>query len=289
MKKMVKTFPRKTLREFRAYLLITLGAVITAGGINIFLVPNKIAGGGVTGLAIVLHHLFGVPVGTAGLVLNIPLFALAVFLLGRSFGVKTLYATVLLAAVIDASAWLPPVTEDLLLSALFGGMVTGLGLGIVFRQNATTGGTDLAARILHHGFSFLTIGQWLLAADIGVVLLAAATLGNYELGLYAAVSLLAATWTIDTVILGVNYTKAAYIISDQSDILAGRLLQLPRGVTALKGKGMFTGLDKDVLLCVLRKREIMTLRRMVEEVDPRAFIFITDAREVFGEGFHQKT
>ncbi len=279
----------RIFREIRSYLLITLGSVITAGGINLFLVPNRISGGGVTGLASVLHHLFSVPVGTAGLVLNIPLFALAVYQLGRSFGVKTLYAIVLLAAVIDGTAFLPRLTGDLLLAALFGGITTGLGLGVVFRQNATTGGTDLAARLLHHSLPFLTIGQWLFAADMAVVCLAAVTFGDYELGLYAAVTLFAGTWTIDTVILGVNYTKAVYIISDCPDVLAGRLLQLPRGVTALKGKGMFTGIDKDVLLCVLRKREIMTLRRIVEEVDPQAFIFITEAREVFGEGFAEKS
>lgn len=283
----VKMPPMATslLRTFRTYFLIVIGSLLTALGLNLFLVPNRIAAGGVTGFATVLYHLFGFPVGITSLALNLPLFGAAVLILGRSFGFKTLFSTILLSVAIDATAFLEPVSRDLLLCALFGGGLSGLGLGLVFRQNATTGGTDLLARIMHRFVSFISIGQWLLVADLGVAVFAMTVFKNYELGLYALVALFVNTWVVDSVLLGVNYTKAAYIISDHSELISGRLLQLPRGVTALKGQGTFTGKDKNVLLCVLRKREIMTLRRIVSEVDPDAFIFITDAREVFGEGF----
>ena len=266
--------------------MLVSGCAVTALGISVFLVPNRIAAGGVTGLATVIHYWTGWPVGIVSLVLNVPLFLIGFRLIGNSFGLKTLAATLVLSLFIDLFASIGPITDDLLLAALAGGVMTGVGLGFVFRQDSTTGGTDLAARIIHDRVSYISIAQVLLIIDIAVVLTAAVSFRSYELALYAAVTLVVTTKIIDSVTVGINYTKAAHIISLKSDDVSRRLLQeLDRGVTGLEGKGMYTGVRKDVLICVLRSRQVPRLKRIVKDVDPDAFVYLTDAREVFGEGF----
>jgi uncharacterized membrane-anchored protein YitT (DUF2179 family) len=193
---------------------------------------------------------------------------------------------VVLSLFIDLFASIPPVTGDLLLAALAGGAMMGVGLGLVFRQNSTTGGTDLAARIIHKSISYISIAQVLLLIDVMVVLTAAFSFKSYELALYAVVTLVVTTKIIDNVTLGINFAKAAHIISFRSDEVAARLLEeLDRGVTGLEGRGLYTGNRKEVLICVLKAREVPGLKRIVREIDPDAFVYLTDVREVFGEGF----
>ncbi len=277
---------KPTGRDLLSILMLVSGCAVTALGISVFLVPNRIAAGGVTGLATVIHYWTGWPVGIVSLVLNVPLFLIGFRLIGNSFGLKTLAATLVLSLFIDLFASIGPITDDLLLAALAGGVMTGVGLGFVFRQDSTTGGTDLAARIIHDRVSYISIAQVLLIIDIAVVLTAAVSFRSYELALYAAVTLVVTTKIIDSVTVGINYTKAAHIISLKSDDVSRRLLQeLDRGVTGLEGKGMYTGVRKDVLICVLRSRQVPRLKRIVKDVDPDAFVYLTDAREVFGEGF----
>ncbi len=277
---------KPTGRDLISILMLVGGCVVTALGISVFLVPNRIAAGGVTGLATVIHYWMGWPVGIVSLALNLPLFLIGFRLIGNSFGLKTLAATLVLSFFIDLFASIGPITDDLLLAALAGGVMMGVGLGFVFRQDSTTGGTDLAARIIHDRVSYISIAQVLLIIDIVVVLTAAVSFRSYELALYAAVTLVVTTKIIDSVTVGINYTKAAHIISLKSDDVSRRLLQeLDRGVTGLEGKGMYTGVRKDVLICVLRSRQVPRLKRIVKDVDPDAFVYLTDAREVFGEGF----
>ena len=167
-----------------------------------------------------------------------------------------------------------------------GGGMIGLGLGLIFREDASTGGTDLGAKIVHKVIPFISVGQLLLAIDAVVVLMAAFAFGQYELALYAGVTIFLTARVIDAVVVGVNYTKAAYIISLKSDFISRRILvDMDRGVTELKGKGLYTGNDRPVLLCVLRSRDVPHLKQIVSEIDPEAFIFISDVREAFGEGF----
>jgi uncharacterized membrane-anchored protein YitT (DUF2179 family) len=277
---------KPTGRDLLSILVLVGGCAVTALGISVFLVPNRIVAGGVTGLATVIHYWTGWPVGIVSLALNVPLFLIGFRLIGNSFGLKTLVATLVLSLFIDLFASIGPITDDLLLAALAGGVMMGVGLGFVFRQDSTTGGTDLAARIIHDRVSYISIAQVLLIIDIVVVLTAAVSFRSYELALYAAVTLVVTTKIIDSVTVGINYTKAAHIISLKSDDVSRRLLQeLDRGVTGLEGKGMYTGVRKDVLICILRSRQVPRLKRIVKDVDPDAFVYLTDAREVFGEGF----
>lgn len=280
------TLQKPTLRNVFGMTILVFGCALTALGISLFLVPNRIAAGGVTGLAIVIHHWTGWPVGLVALALNVPLFLIGFRLIGSGFGLKTLTATLFLSLFIDLFASLPAITDDLLLAALAGGALMGVGLGLVFRQDSTTGGTDLAARILHAGVPHISIAQVLLVIDVLVVLTAAFSFRSYELALYAVVTLTVTTKIIDSVIVGINFTKAAHIISSESETVARHLLdELDRGVTGLEGRGLYTGNRKEVLICVLKSRQVPRLKRIVRDIDPGAFIYLTDAREVFGEGF----
>lgn len=290
----------KFIRGLKEYLWIILGSVITAAAINVFLVPYKIAPGGVTGIATVIYYLTGerLHVGTIMLILNVPLFIFGIKYIGRRFIVRTLFSTVFLSAVIDLSEpftnWfiaqlnleMPTASPDYLLYSIFGGFFMGLGLGLVFKSGATTGGTDLAARIMHHFNPGLTIGKILLFIDAAIILFAAVAFNSFLLALYSILALYICTKIIDIILEGVNFAKAVYIISDFSDVIAVDIMkELDRGVTALNGTGMFTGNDKKVLYCVLHRGQLPLLKSLVMKSDPSAFIILSDVTEVLGEGF----
>ncbi|HOJ11896.1 MAG TPA: YitT family protein [Clostridiales bacterium] len=295
---------KKKIKAIKEYLLIIIGSIITAAGINIFLVPNKIAPGGVSGIATVIYYLSGggFPVGIIMLILNIPLFIMGTKYIGKRFIVRTFFGTILLSAIIDLSQ---PLTSsfidgfltrteslyyapDLLLYSVFGGLLMGIGLGLVFRSGATTGGSDLAAKIVNHFIPGFTVGQILLFIDTGIIVFAAITFKSFILGLYAIVTLFIMSRVIDAIIEGVDFAKAVYIISDKSDEIAEKIMyELDRGVTSLNGKGMYTGKDREVLLCVLYRGQLPQLKQIVKSVDPIAFIILTDVREVLGEGFKE--
>lgn len=279
---------KREVKDWKLYIGIIVGCFLSSIGLGLFLVPNNIASGGVTGAAMVINSFIPViPVGKMSILLNIPIFILCIITLGSSFGVKSLFATILLGFSIDILSAFPIPTDDVLLSAVFGGVILGIGLGIVIRSSATTGGTDLLAKIGHKLIPFISVGQILLVIDIIVLMSASFVFESIELGLYAAISLYITTVVIDGVIVGINFSKAAYIISDNSKEIADAILKtLDRGVTGLNGTGMFSGMEKTVLLCVLRKREIPKLRRLVKDIDSNAFVFLSEARDVFGEGFH---
>ncbi|RKO65797.1 YitT family protein [Desulfofundulus salinus] len=270
------------------FLGVTLGVVLTALGLDLFLVPNKIAAGGVSGLATVFHYLTGAPVGMTMLALNVPLFAMGIYRLGLKFGFRSLYGTISLSLVVDALApHLPVPTHDPLLASIFGGVLTGLGLGLVFRYRGTTGGTDLAAAILRT-YTGANVGQLLFLVDGMVVLIAGFTFNSWELAMYALITIFVTAWLIDLVQEGISYTKAFFIISQKADEIAAAVLQeLNRGATALKGRGMYTGMERDVLLVVVNRSEVTRLKDLIYKVDREAFVILADVHEVLGEGFKQ--
>lgn len=294
--------PKLELKSWKDYLWIIIGSLLTAASINIFLVPNKIAPGGVTGISTVIYYLSGglFPVGITMLVLNIPLFIGGLRFIGGKFVFRTLFSTIFLSVAIDLTEPISrhfiqqyllksgemPSSPDLLLYCIFGGFIMGAGLGLVFRSGATTGGTDLAAKIVHHFIPGFTMGQILLFIDSCVIVFAAVTFRSFILALYAILTLFIASKVIDTILEGVNFAKAVFIISDKSEDISRRILMdLDRGVTALKGTGMYTGNDKQVLLCVVHRGQLPQLKELVKKEDKKAFIILTDIREVLGEGF----
>lgn len=271
---------------FIEILGVSVGVVLTALGLDMFLIPNKIAAGGVSGLATVAHYLLQVPVGGTMLVLNIPLFLLGIYRLGLKFGFRSLYGTITLSLMVDALLpQLPVATRDPLLASIFGGVLVGLGLGLVFRHRGTTGGTDLAAAVLRT-YTGANVGQLLFLVDAVIVFLAGVAFNSWELAMYALITIFVTSWLIDLVQEGFSYTKAFFIISDSSQAIAVAVIkELDRGATALKARGVFTGADRDVLLVVVYRSEVTRLKDLVYRLDRKAFVILADVHEVLGEGF----
>lgn len=273
-------------KMFYEILGVSVGIVLTALGLDMFLIPNKIAAGGVSGIATILHYLVGVPVGAAMLALNVPLFLMAIYRLGLKFGFRSLYGTLAVSLTIDALAPFVPVpTGDLLLACLFGGVLVGLGLGIVFRYRGTTGGTDLAAAVLR-SYTGANVGQLLFLVDATIVLAAGFAFNSAELAMYALITIFVTSWLVDLVQEGFSYAKAFIIITDQADQIAPVILKgLDRGATAWKARGMFSGGERQVLLSVVQRSEVSRLKELIYSIDPGAFVILADVHEVLGEGF----
>lgn len=274
-------------KSLKSYAVITAGSLLFALAFDWFFAPNQVAMGGITGAAQVINALVpALPVGVLTIVLNVPLFLAGWRLIGFHLLASSLFSMAVSSAAIDliALAWeFPPM--DPMLASLCGGALLGLGLGLVFSQGATTGGTDIVARLLKLKFPWLPMGQLILIPD-GIVLAAAAlAFRDVSAALYGAVALFVTARVMDTVLYGLDTCKTAYIISDNWQQIAAVLLEQDRGVTILRGQGAYTGADKQVLLVAFRQRDIVQVRRTVHSLDPRAFMIVCNAHEVLGEGF----
>lgn len=277
------------MKNFKEYVLITLGVILVAIGIEFFLAPNKIAAGGVSGMAIIINYYMPrVPIGLLMLIMNVILFIIAFIVIGNKFGGKTIYTSLSLSGIIWViDRIMTPsmvVTKNLMLASLFGTFMCGIGLGIVFNQNASTGGTDILAKILNK-FVHLDIGKSLLVVDFIITLFAAISFGA-DAGMYALLSVIINGFVVDTVIEGLNISKQIMIISSQNDLISKFIIeQLERGCTLLAGKGGYTKEDTYILYTVLGRKEFIRLKKYIKEIDTKAFITINDAHEVLGEGF----
>ncbi|MGN0793984.1 MAG: YitT family protein [Aristaeellaceae bacterium] len=263
---------------------IMLGCLIGAAAYPLFLDPGKIAPGGLTGVAMILKHIFGWDIGITSLILNIPLFIVGYRAMGRVFVVRSLVATVLFSLAIDLLD-LPAMNFDPMLSTLIGGALLGIGLGFILRGGATTGGTDMVARMVHRRLPFISVGMFLFMIDCVVVVAAAIVIGGRE-ALYALICIYVSGKAVDLVMLGMSKNKACFIITDQWEGVSARVLtEMERGVTQLTARGAYTGTDRPVLLCVLPPQEVTRIKAIVREEDESAFMFITEAHEALGEGF----
>ncbi|MCX7971272.1 MAG: YitT family protein [Negativicutes bacterium] len=277
---------RSGLRIVRDYIFILVGCLVTAIGLNIFLIPNKIPDGGFTSLAMVLHYLLNVPVGMTLLVLNLPVLLLGLKVLGRRFSLNTMFGAVALAVSIDATVkFVPVITHNPLLAALYGGVLCGIGMGTVFRFRGSTAGTDLAAAIVNR-LTGIKVGSSLMMVDFVIILLAGIVFGNMELCLFGLITVFTTAYLVDFIQEGWESAKMFMIISNRPQAVAEHVMEeLERGVTFLHGQGGYTGESKDVLFCVVSKREVTKLRDAIRDIDERAFVIVADAREVMGEGF----
>ena len=269
----------------RDYILILIGASIMGFAIKNIYDPIGLVTGGASGVAIILKKQFGVPLWLTNTAINIPLFAAAAKLKGWSFIKRTLLATITLSVSLYVIPEMPFLMDDLFLTALFGGLITGAGAGIVFACQATTGGTDMLAAIIRRWLPHYTLAQILQVLDAAIVLIGAGIFG-VTYALYALIAIYAVSKVSDGIIEGMKYSKVAYIISDKSEEIAAAILkELERGVTALDARGMYSGNRKDVLFCVVSRKEIAQLKELVVSHDAQAFVIVSDAREVLGEGF----
>jgi len=270
------------------YAVITLGSLLYALAFDWFFAPNQVAMGGVTGLAQVINAwLPWLSVGLLTILMNVPLFAAGWKFIGFHLLASSLFSTAVSSVAIDVIALLHPFAPmDPMLACLCGGAMMGASYGMVFSQGATTGGTDIVARLMKLKFPWLPMGKLMLVPDGVVLVLAALSFGKVEAALYGAVALFVSTRVMDTVLYGLDSSKVAYIISDHWQELAAALLRdQDRGVTILRGQGAYTGAEKQVLMVAFRQKEIVQVKRMVRDLDPQAFFIVCDAHEVLGEGF----
>ncbi|MGI6498622.1 MAG: YitT family protein [Oscillospiraceae bacterium] len=278
------------LQELYHGIWLTVTALIFAISYNWFFAPNNIAFGGVTGIAMAINGVFGAPpVGILMIAMNIPLFLIGWRFLGKQFLFRSLYTTILSSVLVDVvgSIYTFP-TMDPLLASLYGGLLLGVAYGVIFRHGGSTGGVNIGARLLKLKFAHLPMGQLLLLLDLGVIGISALAFGEVNSALYGLVSLYISTVLMDFVLYGMNKAKFAYVISDQSAEVAAAITQgMSRGVTILQGQGAFSGEEKRVLLCAFKKHQIMDLKRMVKEIDPDAFLIVSEAYEVLGVGFDE--
>jgi len=232
----------------------------------------------------ILHHVFRAPVGLSSLLMNLPLFIIGYRSMGKVFAFRSLVATLLFSLLIDLLP-IGAVTMDPLLGCLFGGVLMGIGLGLILRGSATTGGTDMAARLIHTRFPHISVGALLLAIDFCVVF-AAGFLIEVEYALYAMIAIFVTARLIDIVISGLTREKACYIISQNHEMVKRELMEkLERGITLFKAEGGYSGEERPVILCILSAQEVGQLKGIVRQADEKAFVFITDAYDVLGEGF----
>lgn len=275
------------MTSFLKKLPITfVGATISAAALDLFLIPSDIAPGGASGLAIVLGHIMHIPVGILIVILNIPVFVLAARRFNLEFVLSSLFGMFSLSVMTEVLSKLEPLTDDLILSSVYGGALLGLGMGTVFRAGTTTGGTDIAAMLLKKSFSGFSVGRFVLLNDAVIVTLAGLVYHRWEVALYSAAALFVSSHVLDLIVEGVDFAKVVYIISDIPASLAREISDsLSRGTTAISGSSIYSGTEKTVLMCVVKKYEIGKLKRIIREADSRAFVIVSDAREVLGNGF----
>jgi uncharacterized membrane-anchored protein YitT (DUF2179 family) len=281
-----KIFSRKW---FISYSLITLGSIIMAAGYVFFIAPNKIVPGGVYGIGIVLHHLIGIPVGLTGLAFNIPLTIIGIRVLGPRFGVKTVVGFVLASIFIDGLTYIwgdvPLVPDDLLLSSIFGGVMIGFGLGLIFKSRATSGGSTIIAMIMSK-YTRLPIGQTLMVVDSVIVLVGLVAFRDWTIPLYSWIVIFITGKVIDGVLQGVSYEKTLFIISEKYKEISEKILvDLNRGGTLLEGKGMYNQDEKKIIFVNVSRREVAILQDFINDIDPNAFVTVIDASEILGKGF----
>lgn len=282
---------KKNRINIKEYFMIIIGTGLMAFAVASIYDPSGFVTGGFSGLAIIVKRLTeeiipgGAPLAVTNLVLNIPVFLIAIRLKGWKYIVKTLFGTVMFSIWLGALPVIPIAQGDFLLTALYGGVVMGVGIGLVFLSQATTGGTDLIAAIIQHFWRHYSIADIMQIID-AVIVLAGAYLFGIQMALYAVISIYLVSKVSDGIIEGLKFSKAAFIITRRPDELSQILMdELGRGVTGLSAKGMYSGEKKNMLFCVVSRKEIVRLKELALCLDPDAFVIVTDVREVLGEGF----
>ncbi len=276
-------------RWFLAYGLIALGAFIMASGFVLFITPYKIVPGGVYGISIVLHWMFGFPVGLTALCFDIPIAIIGTRVLGPRFGMKTVTGFVLTAVFVDSLTYiygeLPLVHDNALLSSIYGGVLLGVGLGLIFRARATSGGSDTIAMMISK-FTHLPIGQLIIGVDSSIVLVGLFTFHDWNIPLYSLITIFITGQVVDVVLQGISYNKSLFIISDKHKEIRDKIINdLNRGGTYIKGQGMFGGEEKSIIFTNVNRRELSILQEYVHQIDPKAFLTVFNANEILGEGF----
>ena len=281
-----KVFSKRWLKH---YSLILIGSFILASGFVLFITPYKIVPGGVYGISIMLHHIFGTPVGFVALLFDIPLTIIGIKILGPRFGIKTVVSFVLTAVFVDGLTYLygtePLVKDDALLSSIFGGLFIGVGLGLIFKSRATSGGSDIVAMIISK-YTKLPVGQLMIAVDSAIVLIGLLVFQDWKIPLYSLIVIFITGKVIDTILEGMNYDKVLLIVSDKTEEIRDKIINdLNRGGTLLNGEGLYNNYERQIVFTVVNRRETVMLQDYINTIDPNAFVTVLNANEILGNGF----
>ena len=276
---MMKSFIKDIMISF-------FGCIISAFGTACFLLPNKLSSGGFSGIATILYYFFNFQMGTTIILLNIPLFIISYFKLGKRFLLKTIISTIIFSFSIDIFDMITISLQDKFLASIYGGILIGIGQALIFKSKSSTGGSDLIANLVNDFKPKLKIGEALVLLDLFIVGLNLLFFKNIEIGLYSGIAIYVVGKMIDLFFEGINFSKMMYIISDKSEEIAYAInVELERGATGLYGKGMYNKNDKIIIMCVTKRSNVINIKELAKSIDKNAFIIISDAREVFGEGF----
>lgn len=270
------------------YIIIVLGAAIGAVGFQFFMFPNSIVSGGLTGIAQIINRLTGLPVGVLSIVMNVPLFIIAWRQFGNQFIIDSFIGTALFSVFIDLSSMLNIVaTNDPMLGSIIGGVIKGIGLGAIYYVGATTGGVDIVARILRRKYPYINFGTFILILDAVVISAYALIFHIVESAMYSLICMFVVSKAVDLVLYGLDNSSIVYIVSHQTDVIVQEITSgnLHRGVTLLHAKGAYTHEERQVIMCVIKRPQIAEIRRLVRTIDDKAFLVVTDAKNVFGNGF----
>lgn len=272
--------------KIKEVFCMIIGALLSSLALDLFLTPNKIACGGASGLGTVLYNAVGIPVAVTVFAVNVVLFVFGFKRMERKVIFRTLAATFIMSAFIQIFSFLKPITDNMLLAAVFGGAMLGVGSGLTIVGGASTGGTDFAAIMLNGILKHIPVANFILAIDLAVILFSGFVFKNTSLLLYSMAALYISTRFVDKIIDGFRYARLVYVISGKSAQIAQLLLnELNMGVTALYGKGLYSDKEQTILLCAVRRNDFPKFRKAVEQADKNAFIILTEANEVLGEGF----
>ena len=274
------------------YAVIAAGAFVYAVGFQFFLYPNNITSGGVVGTAMIINQLTGLPVGVMTILLNVPLFLIAWRHFGLDFMIGSLAGMGLSSVLVDFfAAFGFGLTDDPMLAALIGGVIKGAGLGMIYYVGATTGGIDIVVKLLRKSLASVNFGTIMLLLDVFIIAAYALVLGRYESAMYSMVAMYVTTKIVDLALYGIDNACLCYIISDETEKITSEIVSGPlhRGVTLLEGKGAYSGAHRDVIMCVIKRQQIGQLKRLVRAKDERAFFIVTNAKNVFGNGFESFT
>lgn len=283
---MIKIYKNKIWKEIRKYLILFVATIVYSAGISLFFDANSLAPGGVTGIAIIISHLTKIQTGTLFMILNIPILLFGLWKFGWKFIVSSVYCTGLISVFTNFWAYVKPPETDLFIVALSGGILVAIGMGIVFRNGATTGGMDIVVKFLRTKYPHMRTGTMFMVIDAFVIMLSGVVFGDFEIAMYAAIGVFVCTSVLDMILYGKDEAKLIFIVSDRNELIATRIMdEISSGATLLEGKGAYSHNHKEILMCVVRKQQAAGVEKIVKETDEKSFMIVSSASEIFGEGY----
>lgn len=275
------------MSKTKSLLLTILGTIITSIGVSLFLSPNKVVSGGVSGICIILYNAFSLPMGVMNAAINLVLLLIGFKILGKEFILKTLVGAGGISVFVELFSYLPPATDNPFIATVFGGALYGLGIGIALASGSSTGGGDIIGRLIQYKFESLPIGKILLGVDLTIIATSFFFFDDINLVFFGILSMFVSSFMIDYIIQKLNVSRLAFVITDKGEEISKKIVTTsPRGVTIINGKGAYTSQEKKLLLCAMKDKEAPSFQQKVIEIDPNAFVIFAESQKILGNGFY---